>query len=210
MAAFVLPAASASCAGAPERVVAGPDLFNSRVVPYQLFSGSLRVVVAAWLLVTLMLPALGLVVNVFERRLNSRLTNLWPQASGCAGVLVVAAVFVSLAHSELLLGDGPCVHGVRCIYLAAGPGLWSEGALFVATAAIGLALAPSIWAYTWILTCLATVLPADQRRRYVAEAQGNIGDCDCWLQRVGYLAGLIRGVRQLARMMRHEDRQGRP
>ncbi len=62
---------------------------------------------------------------------------------------------------------------------------------------------------SWLLNGLAGLLPAGQRPRFVAEAQGNLGDCDHWWQRVGYVRGLVFGMPRLAWMMRRDGRRGR-
>jgi hypothetical protein len=61
----------------------------------------------------------------------------------------------------------------------------------------------------WLLGCLARFLPAAERSRFVAEAQGNLGDCEHWWQRVDHLACLALGTPRLAWMMWRENRRGR-
>jgi hypothetical protein len=60
-----------------------------------------------------------------------------------------------------------------------------------------------------ILNCMARPLPGTGRSRFVAEAQGNLGDCEHWWQRVDHLVGLAFGMTRLAWMMRRDGRRGR-
>lgn len=60
-----------------------------------------------------------------------------------------------------------------------------------------------------ILNGLARLLPANERTRFVAEAQGNLGDCDRRWQRVDHLVGLTLGTPRLGWMMWREGRRGR-
>jgi hypothetical protein len=55
----------------------------------------------------------------------------------------------------------------------------------------------------------ASLLPAAERARFVAEAQGNLGDCDCGWQRVDHLVCLVLGMPRLAWMMRRDGRRRR-
>jgi hypothetical protein len=56
---------------------------------------------------------------------------------------------------------------------------------------------------------MARFLPPDERSRFVAEAQGNLGDCDRWWQRVDELVMQAIGTPRLAWMMRRERRRRR-
>jgi hypothetical protein len=58
-----------------------------------------------------------------------------------------------------------------------------------------------------VLGCLARLLPAGERVRFVAEARGNLGDCVRWWQRVEDLVMLAIGTPRLAVMMRREGRR---
>jgi hypothetical protein len=60
-----------------------------------------------------------------------------------------------------------------------------------------------------LLSVLARLLPAVNRSRYVAEAQGNLGDCERWWQCVDQLVCLAIGMPRLAWMMWREERRGR-
>lgn len=60
-----------------------------------------------------------------------------------------------------------------------------------------------------VLDGLARFLPAAERSRFVAEAQGNLGDCEHWWPRVDHLVCLALGTPRLAWMMRREGRRGR-
>jgi len=59
------------------------------------------------------------------------------------------------------------------------------------------------------LKCLARVLPASVRSRFVAEALGDLGACDHWWQRMDHLVGLAIGTPRIAWMMRREVWRGR-
>ena len=52
-----------------------------------------------------------------------------------------------------------------------------------------------------LVNCFCVLLPASERSRFVAEAQGNLGDCERWWQRVDQLVGLAVGMPRLAWMM---------
>jgi hypothetical protein len=56
-----------------------------------------------------------------------------------------------------------------------------------------------------IRACFALLLPAKAKPRFVAEAQGNLGNCERWWQRVDHPAGLVLGMPRLAWMMRHDS-----
>jgi len=60
-----------------------------------------------------------------------------------------------------------------------------------------------------LLGLLARFLPGDERTRFVAEAIGNLGDCEHWWQRVDHLIGLAVGTPRLAWMMHRDNRRGR-
>lgn len=60
-----------------------------------------------------------------------------------------------------------------------------------------------------LLSCLAGVLPAAERSRFVAEAQGNLGDCERRWQRIDHLVWLAIGMPRLAWMMWRDGRRGR-
>jgi hypothetical protein len=60
-----------------------------------------------------------------------------------------------------------------------------------------------------VLGCLARLLPAHERVRFVAEEKGDLGDCKRWWQRIDHLAGVAIGTPRLAWMMRRERRQRR-
>jgi hypothetical protein len=60
-----------------------------------------------------------------------------------------------------------------------------------------------------ILACLAHSLPAAERSRFVAEALGNLGDCEHRWQRVDHLVCLAFGMPRLGWMMRRGGRRGR-
>jgi len=60
-----------------------------------------------------------------------------------------------------------------------------------------------------MLGWLARFLTAGDRYRFVAEAQGNLGDCEHWWQRVHHLVCLALGMPRLAWMMRRGGRRGR-
>jgi replicative DNA helicase len=62
---------------------------------------------------------------------------------------------------------------------------------------------------TRMLDGLARLLPAAERVRFVAEEQGNLGDCTRW-ESVKHLVGLVIGVLGLAWMMRRDGRRRRP
>jgi hypothetical protein len=59
-----------------------------------------------------------------------------------------------------------------------------------------------------LLGCLARFLPAAERSRFEAEAQGNLGVCEHWWQRVDHLICLALGTPRLAWMMWREGRRG--
>lgn len=52
-----------------------------------------------------------------------------------------------------------------------------------------------------LLVCLARFLPMDDQTRFIAEALGNLADCDHRWQRVDHLVGLALGTPRLAWMM---------
>jgi hypothetical protein len=60
-----------------------------------------------------------------------------------------------------------------------------------------------------VLSWLARILPAGERSRFVAEAQGNLGDCERWWQRIDTLVCLALGMPRLAWMMRRGGRRRR-
>ena len=60
-----------------------------------------------------------------------------------------------------------------------------------------------------VLNCLARLIPAQERERFVAEERGNLGDCEHWWQRVDHLICLALGTPRLAWMMHRENRRGR-
>lgn len=53
-----------------------------------------------------------------------------------------------------------------------------------------------------VLGSLAQLLPAGERARFVAEQQGNLGDCEHWRQRVTWLCGVAIATPRLALMVR--------
>jgi hypothetical protein len=61
----------------------------------------------------------------------------------------------------------------------------------------------------WVLDCLARSLPTGERVRFVAEARGNLGDCEHWWQRVEILVCLALATPRLAWMMWRDGRRGR-
>lgn len=65
------------------------------------------------------------------------------------------------------------------------------------------------WDEGRLLGLLARFLPADERTRFVAEALGNVGDCDHWWQRIDHLVCLAIGMPRLAWIVRREGRRGR-
>jgi hypothetical protein len=60
-----------------------------------------------------------------------------------------------------------------------------------------------------VLWCLACLLPVSEQSRFVTEAQGNLGDCERWWQRVDQMVGLAFGMPRLAWMMWRDGRRGR-
>jgi hypothetical protein len=60
-----------------------------------------------------------------------------------------------------------------------------------------------------VLAWLARLLPAAERSRFVAEAHGNLGDCDRRWQRIDHLVCMAIGTPRLAWMMCRENRRGR-
>jgi hypothetical protein len=60
-----------------------------------------------------------------------------------------------------------------------------------------------------LLSSLARLLPTSARARFVAEAQGNLGDCERWWQRIDVLVCLALGMPRLAWMLHHENRRDR-
>jgi hypothetical protein len=60
-----------------------------------------------------------------------------------------------------------------------------------------------------LLSCLARLLPIEVRSRFVAEALGNLGECEHWRQRGDHLVCLAVGTPRLAWMMWREGRRGR-
>jgi hypothetical protein len=71
------------------------------------------------------------------------------------------------------------------------------------------ALPPDSGRETLLLRWLAWLLPAVERSRFVTEAQGNLGDCERWWQRIDHLVCLALGTPRLAWMMWRENRRGR-
>lgn len=59
-----------------------------------------------------------------------------------------------------------------------------------------------------VLDCLAWLLPAPQRGRFIDEQLGNLAYCGGWWQRVDHLVCLAIGTPRLAWMMRREGRRG--
>jgi hypothetical protein len=60
-----------------------------------------------------------------------------------------------------------------------------------------------------VVDTLARLLPAAERSRFVAEAQGNLGDCERWWQRLDHLVRMMFGTPRLAWMMWRDGRRGR-
>ncbi|TMC01045.1 MAG: hypothetical protein E6J41_33685 [Chloroflexi bacterium] len=61
----------------------------------------------------------------------------------------------------------------------------------------------------WLLRWLARLQPATERSRFVAEAQGNLGDCERRWQRVDVLVCLALSTPRLAWMIWRDGRWGR-
>jgi hypothetical protein len=58
-----------------------------------------------------------------------------------------------------------------------------------------------------VLACLARLLPAQERQRFVVEQEGNLGDCERWWQRAVWLAGLTMGLPRFAWTMHRTERR---
>jgi hypothetical protein len=142
MSVFLLPVVSVSCRDHTIRTVSGPDLVSGSVFRIAPITATLLLIVGAWLLVTLVLPAIGLVINVVDRRAVSRLADLWPLVVGCAGLLVVVAVFLYIFHLNAVYcqrfpdcrAKGPLVE------VEPAAGLWLEAVVLPVVAALGLVL----------------------------------------------------------------------
>jgi hypothetical protein len=61
----------------------------------------------------------------------------------------------------------------------------------------------------YVLDRLAGLLPVGERRRFVTEVAGDLGDCEARWERTGRLMSVAFAMPRLAWMMRRENRRGR-
>jgi hypothetical protein len=161
-----LPLTSVQCRGQVVMAPTGMDLSFSRNIGGQFAAHPPTAVSVGWLFVTGILPVVGLLITVADRRDDSRLPDVVRCAIGCVGtalVLVVVWVIVN-ANDSLIVQQLHCeVQPAVGFWLSAGP--------FAIMCALGLVA----WRPRWTDTSSAEA-PAEGEKPAGSDVDGSAID----------------------------------